>query len=139
MPAKKAKPEADEKKEVKQMAETTSPSSEKDSNLMAAVGYIIGIVAIILYFIKKDDKFVKFHALQSIMYMVVLFVIVTGLNIVALLFSLGGGGVVGIIISLLTLPLGGLYFLYALYLAYMAFQGKMYKIPVLGNFVEKYV
>ena len=39
-----------------------------DGNLAAALGYPIGIIALILIFIEKENKFVRFHAIQSIVW-----------------------------------------------------------------------
>ena len=38
-----------------------------DGNLAAALGYPIGIIAIICLIMEKENRFVKFHALQSIL------------------------------------------------------------------------
>lgn len=39
-----------------------------DGNVTALIGYIIGIVALILFFIEKENKFVRFHAIQSTLF-----------------------------------------------------------------------
>src|ERR1044072_1070565 len=38
-----------------------------DGNVAAALGYPIGIIAIISLIMEKENRFVKFHALQSIL------------------------------------------------------------------------
>ena len=38
-----------------------------DGNVAAALGYPIGIIAIICLIMEKENRFVKFHALQSIL------------------------------------------------------------------------
>ena len=38
-----------------------------DGNLAAALGYPVGIIAIICLIMEKENRFVKFHALQSIL------------------------------------------------------------------------
>ena len=39
-----------------------------DGNITALIGYPVGIVALILVFIEKDNKFVRFHAFQSLLF-----------------------------------------------------------------------
>src|SRR5688572_18738210 len=39
-----------------------------DGNVTALIGYIVGIIALVLIFIEKDNKFVRFHALQSVLW-----------------------------------------------------------------------
>lgn len=121
-------------------------SRSSDSNILAALSYILGIllpvvgvlVPLIIFFVKKEDKFVRFHALQTIAYWVALFVIFVALTIISGVIALASAGIGGIL-AFCQLPLGLVFFLYTFYLAYMAFQGKMYYIPVIGNFVEKYI
>jgi uncharacterized membrane protein len=38
-----------------------------DGNVAAALGYPIGIIAIISLIMEKENRFVRFHALQSIL------------------------------------------------------------------------
>jgi uncharacterized membrane protein len=130
---------AQENGEVKTMAEEKAaekPSS--DSNLLAAVGYIIGILAILIFFLKKDDKFARFHALQSVLFNVVFGVGMFVLAIVFTILAVVSGGVLGIL-NICLLPLGGAAVLYILYCAYMAFTGVMYEMPIIGGFAKKYV
>ena len=39
-----------------------------DSNITALIAYPVGIVALILVFIEKENKFVRFHAFQSLLF-----------------------------------------------------------------------
>jgi uncharacterized membrane protein len=39
-----------------------------DGNVTALIGYLIGIVALVLIFIEKDNRFVRFHAIQSVLW-----------------------------------------------------------------------
>lgn len=120
-----------------------SKAAASDNNLIAALSYIFGpIIALIIYLIKKDDKFVKFHALQAMVFDVVAIVLYVGLSIVFY--------IAGIALAAVTYGIGGLlmfcpmlimlvFAVAALYAAYMAFQGKMYKLPMIGDFAAKYV
>ncbi|MDD5337572.1 MAG: DUF4870 domain-containing protein [Candidatus ainarchaeum sp.] len=143
MAAKKGKVQSAAPAEEKAEARKESKSSpENDSNLMAALSYIINLiglpVSIVLYLVKKEDSFVRFHALQATALWVALFligIIAMVLLVVISVVTMGFGGILGICV----LPLGLIFLLLDLYLAYLAYQGQKYKIPVIGDFVEKYV
>ena len=59
-----------------------------DGNIAAALGYPIGIIAIICLIIEKENRFVKFHALQSILLHVAIIVIGIALGIVFLVIGI---------------------------------------------------
>jgi len=116
-----------------------------DGNVTALIGYIVGILALVLIFIEKDNKFVRFHALQSLLwwigYWVILFVVCIALAIVGTVLSmisssLGGlvWGLIGLLAMIAWLPLlGGV-----IYAAYKAYGGEMTKLPIVGNLAEKW-
>ena len=117
-----------------------------DGNVTALIGYLIGIVALILIFIEKDNKFVRFHALQSVLWSVLLGVAITVVWIVGfvlgLVVSQASGALAGIVwllvvlifVGLLLALFGGLIFG-----AIKAFGGAEFKLPVVGNMAEKWV
>ena len=116
-----------------------------DANVTALIGYIIGLLALILIFMEKDNKFVRFHALQSLLwwigYWVILFVVCIVLAVVGMVLSmvsstLGGliWGLIGLLAMVAWLPLlGGV-----IYAAYKAYGGEMTKLPIVGNLAEKW-
>jgi uncharacterized membrane protein len=100
-----------------------NPEVTSDDKLWAALGYPIVLIAIIVLLMeeKKVRPFIKFHAIQSIAANVVFFVIATILAVV----TLGFGGICA--------PLLWLVFLYW---AYQAYQGELFEIPVITNFIK---
>jgi uncharacterized membrane protein len=123
-----------------------------DGNLAAALGYPIGIIAIISLIIEKENKFVRFHALQAILLIVLWIVVAIALTIVSVILGIlfgvaanaagSGGGVVSLLFTLiyllvwLVVPLA---FLVALILAAVkAYGGNWYKLPIIGNMAEKF-
>lgn len=92
-----------------------------DDKLWAALGYAIGLIAIIVLLMedKKNRPFIKFHAVQSIALYVVYIIISIILGIT----------VVGAICA----PI--LWFVF-LYWAYKAYQGEMFEVPVVTNFIK---
>ena len=95
-------------------------------NLAALLSYLVGIVTgIIFYLLEKENKFVRFHAMQSIMTFGAFFV----LNIVLSLIPAVGGPL---------LPLLGIVQLIVwIILMVKAYQGEHFKLPVIGDMAEK--
>lgn len=105
-----------------------------DGNITALIGYIIGIVALILIFIEKDNKFVRFHSFQSVFFHVAFIALyIVFLILVAILSQISGFfGILGfLLIPLWLIWLGGM-----IYGAVKAYQGAMFKFPVIGNIAE---
>jgi uncharacterized membrane protein len=107
-----------------------------DENIEGALCYLLGwLTGIVLFIVEKDNKFVKFHAMQSILVFLPLHI---------LWFIFGGAGffywygglaalwICGWIISLIMLLLW-------LILMLKAYQGEKYKLPIVGDIAEKQV
>ncbi len=124
-----------------------------DGNLAAAIGYPIGILAIICLIMEKENRFVKFHALQSILLHVAIMVVGIALGIIFMIIGIvlgvasaaanssAGGGLAAIFgllsflvwIIILVAYIGGL-----IMAAVKAYNGVMFKLPILGNLAEKW-
>jgi uncharacterized membrane protein len=123
-----------------------------DPKVAAALSYI-WIVGLIFYFIEKENRFVRFHAMQSIIFGITNSVIMTALAVLAailtVVFSVGGavaGGGIGTVIGLLVWLIWLIFWLVCLALflglifaAYKAYQGQKFKLPFIGNMAEKIV
>jgi uncharacterized membrane protein len=111
----------------------TTPSTEKsstglDANIAGALSYVLGPITGILFFVlEKESKFVKFHAMQSIITFLGLFVVSVVLGFIPIL-----GWIVAIFLQLAALILW-------LVLMFKAFQGEKFKLPVIGDMAEKQV
>ena len=116
-----------------------------DGNITAAIGYIIGLLALVLIFIEKENKFVRFHALQSILWsvtatiaIIAILIVGTILGLVVATMSETLAWVVGAIVVLLYIGwfiglFGGL-----IYGAIKSYGGSMTKLPFVGNLAEKW-
>ncbi|MGQ0540374.1 MAG: DUF4870 domain-containing protein [Blastocatellia bacterium] len=108
-----------------------------DGNVTALIGYIIWIVALILIFIEKDNKFVRFHAFQSVLFGVTFIVIFVALAIVTGVLAFVSGTLATLFSLLYILvwlaALGGI-----ILLCVKSFQGQMFKLPVIGDLAEKW-
>lgn len=93
-------------------------STGLQENVEGLLCYLGGwITGLIFFLIEKDSKFVRFHAVQSI-----------GVSVV--LMILGFIPIVNLFVWILGLVLWIL-------LMVKAYQGKMFKLPVIGDFAEK--
>lgn len=102
-------------------------------NLAGALAYLIGpITGIVLLVVEKDNRFVRFHAMQSIIVGAVWILVSYALRLFLYVPLLGW--LVGLLTSLV-LGLGGL--LLWLFLMWQAFQGKEWEVPMLGAFARK--
>jgi uncharacterized membrane protein len=101
--------------------EPMNPEVTSDDKLWAAVGYPIGLIALIMLFMedKKERPFIKFHAVQSL-----------AVNVAFVLISIILGFTV---VGALCVPLLWLVFFYW---AYKAYQGEMFEIPFITNFIK---
>ena len=116
-----------------------------DGNVTALIGYIIGILALVLIFIEKENKFVRFHAIQSVLwwigYWIILVVVLIGLALVATVLSFISATLGGIVWGLMGL-LGFIAWLPLLigvgFAAYKAYGGEMFKLPIVGNMADKW-
>jgi uncharacterized membrane protein len=132
--------------------QSSSPLGGMDPKIAAAISYI-WIVGLIFFFLEKENKFVRFHAMQSILFgiansviMVVLVILATILTVV---FGIGGamvGGGVATLVSLFVWLIWLLFWLIAMamlvgliFAAVKAYQGQMFKLPIIGNMAEKIV
>jgi uncharacterized membrane protein len=115
-----------------------------DGNLAAALGYPIGILGLINFIIEKQNKFVKFHGIQSVLYSVgisvaftVIWIVLMILGLILSAISSSLGLLVWGLFSLLALVAFLLWFGGLLFFGYKAYQGQMFKLPVIGNLSEK--
>ena len=106
------------------------------ANTAAGLSYIAGwITGLIFFFGEKQNRFVRFNAMQSILLYAALMVIYIALTVLgtALLFTS-----VWVIVVLLTWLVGLGAFALWLILMINAFQGKYLKLPIIGDYAEKF-
>jgi uncharacterized membrane protein len=103
----------------------TSKSTGLESNVAAALTYSLGLVSGILFLIvEPDDKFVRFHAYQSVL-----------ANLIAII---GPAILFFTIIGILLIPFFYIaVFVFWILLMFKAYQGEKYKLPWLGNIAER--
>ncbi|MCL2840754.1 MAG: hypothetical protein FWE05_08265 [Defluviitaleaceae bacterium] len=105
-------------------------------NLAAALSYILGpISGIVVLVMERENKFVRFHALQStlwfLMLMVVSWVFSFVANILSRIWIVGGifgafGALIGAALSIISIAS-------AIYLIYKAYNNETCKLPIIGE------
>ena len=105
------------------MAKTSTGLEENVAGLLCYVlGWITGLV---FFLIEKENKFVRFHALQSIIVFGILCIAGIVIGWIPII-----GGVIGALIGLLSLVLW-------IILMIKAYQGEKFKLPWAGDLAEK--
>ena len=97
-----------------------------DANVAACLSYVLGLITgIIFYVLEKENKFVKFHAMQSIVVFGAVFILGIILPFIP-------------VIGLILLPIVyiGSIVLWIL-LMVKAYQGETFKLPIAGDMAEK--
>ncbi|MFA9558546.1 DUF4870 domain-containing protein [Evansella sp. AB-rgal1] len=108
--------------------EKKKSSTGLDENIGGLVAYVLTFLSgLILVFIEKENKFIRFHALQSTITFGGLFIISMVLGIIP---------IIGILTTLLIMPL---WLVLWVFLMYKAYNGVLYKLPIVGEFAEEQV
>jgi len=91
-----------------------------------ALAYVLGPVTGIIFLVIEKDPFVRFHAMQSTVVFVALFVLQWVFGITIILFPLSA-------------LLGIVSFVLWLILIYKAWQGEQWEVPVLGKIAKNFL
>ena len=106
----------------------TSKYTNLEPNIAAALSYIISpFTGIVFFIVEKDDKFVRFHAFQSILFGIASYII---WFITTSLMALLVGFVLVPLVSI------AMFIFYAL-LMWKAYNNEMYELPVLGKIAKE--
>ncbi len=109
------------------------------SNLAAALAYILGFITGILFLViepYKRDRFVRFHAMQSILYSAAGIVFRIGWSIlVSALIDVSGWAALVLVPVGLVISLG--LFGFWLFLMYQAYSNREFRIPIIGAIAAK--
>ncbi len=110
--------------EVRQMAKSSTGLDENVAGLLCYVAW--WITGLVFFLIEKDSKFVKFHAMQSIITFGALWIICWIVNAIPFVGWVIAG-LIGLLITVLWIVL-----------MVKAYQGEKFKLPVIGDLAEKW-
>jgi uncharacterized membrane protein len=126
--------------------QTTKSSTGLDENIAALLSYVFGWVSGLIFFlIEKDSRLVRFHAMQSILLSAAALVLGIVLWVAWVVLAIAFAMVSDVLASLVSLVVGLLIFVFyvGILIAVVmclikAYQKQFFKLPVLGNFAEKF-
>lgn len=126
---------------------TGKSSTGLDENIAALLSYVFGWVSGLIFFlIEKDSKLVRFHAMQSILFNVLVaivcfagWIVTVVLVLIAAQLADVMGTLAGLLATLIWLILGAAMLIAVVLCLVRAYQGKFFKLPIIGNLAEKIV
>lgn len=116
----------------------------KDSAILAALPYVLGwLVALLIYLIAKEDRYARYHALQSLLFGLALTLVLTVVGTVGFIlylpvFFLTFGLANFVLMPVMMLVMLCL-FLSGFYFAYLAYQGRAFMLPYVGKMTLEHV
>ena len=111
--------------------EALTPQSRPIAALTYLLGFVTGVIFLYLEPYDKDD-FVRFHARQSIVYSIFIFVV----NIVLSVFVAVLPGPLALIIRFIQGLINLGFAVFWVYLMYQAYKGEKYRIPELADWAD---
>jgi uncharacterized membrane protein len=115
-----------------QATKATGSTTSLEPNVAGLLCYLVGwITGLVFILIEKENKFVRFHAMQSIVTFGALTVISIVLSILQLIPT------VDILFWILQIIAGILGFVLWIVLMVKAYQGERFKLPIAGDIAEK--
>jgi uncharacterized membrane protein len=115
-----------------------------DENVASAACYLLTwLTGIIFFLVEKDNKTVRFHAMQSILTFLPLMIIIWIISAIigVMIIGAAGMGAVGIwgICSLIIMLIWIVMLLLWLFLMYKAYSGEKFLVPIVGAIAESQV
>jgi uncharacterized membrane protein len=121
-------------------APSAAASSAMASNVAACLTYILGFITGIIFLAidpYKNDKFVRFHALQSTFFNVTILAFWIVFRILSTILSMISFGILGILMGLVGLLILLVILVYWIFLMYKAYNNEWYMIPYIGQLAAK--
>jgi uncharacterized membrane protein len=126
--------------------EQAKSSTGLDENIAALLSYVFGwISGLIFFLIEKDSRLVRFHAMQSLLFNILVGVAVFVLWIVLFVFFLILSQISGVLSTIASLVSVLIWVVLSIAILVgwvmcliKAYQAQYFKLPIIGNFAEKF-
>ncbi len=108
---------------------TEKTASGFQANMAAALSYLVGfLTGIIFLLVEKDNRFVRFHAMQSTIFFAGVVIVDVLLQVIPIIGFL--------VVIFIVIPASAIVWLLMMYKAY---QGEEYKLPLVGQWAAERV
>ena len=98
-----------------------------DENIASALTYVLTfLTGIIFFLVEKENKTVRFHAMQSIITFLGLFIVAVVISFIP-------------VVNMLVIVIWLIELILWIVLIIKAYQGEKFKLPVVGDLAESYV
>lgn len=117
-------------------------SSAMSSNVAGLLAYILGFITGIIFLViepYKNDKFVRFHAFQSIFFNVAIIVFWIAYTILSAILGVVSFGILAVVMAILGLVISLGILIYWIFLMYKAYNNERYMVPFIGGLAAKQV
>ena len=106
------------------------------ANVAGLLAYVLGFITGIIFLVLEPynkDKFIRFHAFQSIFFNVAMIVFWIAYTIVSTVLGVVSFGILGIVMAILGLLVFLGILVYWVFLMYKAYNNERYMIPYIGK------
>jgi len=110
------------------------------SNVAGLLAYILGFITGIIFLVLEPynkDKFVRFHAFQSIFFSVALIAFWIVWTILSAVLGVVTFGIMAVVMAIIGLLIALVIFGYWIFLMYKAYNNERYMIPFIGPLAAK--
>jgi uncharacterized membrane protein len=117
-------------------AAPSATSGAMAPNVAGLLAYVLGFITGIIFLVLEPynkDKFVRFHAFQSIFFNVAMIVFWIAYTIVSTVLGVVSFGILGIVMAILGLLVFLGILVYWIFLMYKAYNNEKYMIPYIGK------
>jgi len=115
--------------------ENNTPTTDKTSNsldpkVIALLSYMLWLVGGIVFFATSKDSFVRYHAMQSILFNVFILAVYIFLTVFGFMFWF--------LLPVIAITIWTVLFATWVLLMIKSYQGERFKLPVIGKLAEKF-
>jgi uncharacterized membrane protein len=118
----------------------TTSAAPMASNVAGLLAYVLGFITGIIFLVMepyKNDKFVRFHAFQSVFFSVALIVFWIAFSIVSTILNVATLGILAVFMGIIGVLISLAFLAYWIFLMFKAYNHERYMIPYIGNLAAR--